>query len=101
MKNLRFRHWGREQRTVYDSAEKYDSSLDLIKKIPAKMIWSTNKLKMTGGVHAAKRVRPPRSVHDVLGLEALHSGRRICRQIPHGGGRDDRPCGVAGEGMSG
>jgi hypothetical protein len=31
----------------------------------------------------------------------LHSGRRICRQIPHGGGRDDRPCGVAGEGMSG
>jgi hypothetical protein len=34
MKNLRFRHWGREQQTVYDLAEKYDSSLDLIEKNP-------------------------------------------------------------------
>jgi hypothetical protein len=34
MKNLRFRHWGREQQTVYDLAEKHDSSLDLIEKNP-------------------------------------------------------------------
>jgi hypothetical protein len=32
MKNLRFRYWGMEQQTVYDLAEKHDSSLDLIEK---------------------------------------------------------------------
>jgi len=47
MKNLRFRYRGREQQTVYDLAEKHDSGLDLIEKIPAKVIWSTNKLKST------------------------------------------------------
>jgi hypothetical protein len=34
MGNLRFRHWGREQQTVYDLPEKHDSSLDLIEKNP-------------------------------------------------------------------
>ena len=32
MKQLRFRHWGREHQTVYDLAEKHDFSLDLIEK---------------------------------------------------------------------
>jgi hypothetical protein len=34
MKNLRFRYWGMEQQTVYDLAEKHNSSLDLIEKNP-------------------------------------------------------------------
>jgi len=32
MKNPRSWHWGGEQQTVYDLAEKHDSSLDLIEK---------------------------------------------------------------------
>jgi hypothetical protein len=34
MKNPRLRYWGREQQTVYDLAEKHDSSLDIIEKNP-------------------------------------------------------------------
>jgi len=52
----------------------------------------------SGSVHAAKRVRPKRTIHDVLGLEGLHSCRRIGRKIPHGGGRDDRARGRRGGG---
>jgi hypothetical protein len=50
MKNLRLRYWGREQQTVYDLAEKHDSSLDIIEKNPGEMTWSTNKLKSTFGL---------------------------------------------------
>jgi hypothetical protein len=32
MKNSHSWHWGMEQQTVYDLAEKHDSSLDLIEK---------------------------------------------------------------------
>jgi hypothetical protein len=32
MKNPRSWHWGMEQQTVYDLAEKHDSSLDSIEK---------------------------------------------------------------------
>ena len=52
MKNLRFRHWGREQQTVYDLAEKHDSSLDLIEKNPREndLVYELTELDITGGV---------------------------------------------------
>jgi len=55
----------------------------------------------SGSVYAAKRVRPKRTIHDIFGLEGLHTCRRIGRKIPHRGGRDDRARGSRGRGNEG
>src|SRR5208337_2407650 len=45
------------------------------------------------GGEPAQRVRAPRTVHDVFGLEGLHALGGTGRKTRHGGGRNDRPRG--------